>query len=71
MLAITAVGFYFQQLSTVPNGKSVSGKGKHGFEEADTPSAVSIETVTQADSDLSKRLGHSYGTTNRDRKAAG
>ena len=49
VLVIAVAGFYFQQSSTLPDGKSVPGKGKHGFEEADAPSAVSIETVTQAD----------------------
>ena len=49
VLAIAAAGFYFQQSSTAPDGKFGYGKGKRGFEEADAPSAVSIETVTQAD----------------------
>lgn len=49
VLVIAVAGFYFQQLSTTPDSKSGSGKGKHGFEEADAPSAVSIETVAQAD----------------------
>ena len=49
VLAIVGVGFYFQQSSTAPDGKSGYGKGKRGFDEADAPSAVSIETVTQAD----------------------
>ena len=49
VLAIAAAGFYFQQSSTAPDGKSGPGKGKRGFEEADAPSAVSIETATQAD----------------------
>ena len=49
VLAIGGAGFYFQQSSTAPDGKSGSGKGKRGFDEADAPSAVSIESVTQAD----------------------
>jgi multidrug efflux system membrane fusion protein len=49
VLVIVVAGFYFQQSSTLPDGKSVPGKGMHGFEEADAASAVSIETVTQAD----------------------
>ena len=49
VLAIAAAGFYFQQSSTAPDGKSGYGKGKRGFDEADAPSAVSIESVTQAD----------------------
>jgi multidrug efflux system membrane fusion protein len=48
-LAIAAAGFYFKYSSTAIENKSVFGKGKHGSEEADAPSAVSIETVTQAD----------------------
>jgi multidrug efflux system membrane fusion protein len=49
VLAVVGAGFYFQQSSTAPDGKSGYGKGKRGFDEADAPSAVSIETVTQAD----------------------
>ena len=49
VLAIAGAGFYFQQSSTAPDGKSGYGKGKRGFDEADAPSAVSIESVTQAD----------------------
>ena len=49
VLAIVGAGFYFQQSSTAPDGKSGYGKGKRGFDEADAPSAVSIESVTQAD----------------------
>ena len=49
VLAIAGAGFYFQQSSTAPDGKSGYGKGKRGFNDADAPSAVSIESVTQAD----------------------
>ncbi|MEI6333873.1 MAG: MdtA/MuxA family multidrug efflux RND transporter periplasmic adaptor subunit [Methylococcaceae bacterium] len=49
VLAIAAAGFYFQQSSTAPDGKPGPVKGKRGFDEADAPSAVSIESVTQAD----------------------
>ncbi len=49
VVAIAAAGFYFKPSPTATDNKSVSGKGKHGSEEVDVPSAVSIETVTQAD----------------------
>jgi len=49
VLAITAVGFYFQQSSAAPDGKFGAADGKRGRENYEAPAAVAIETAGKAD----------------------
>jgi multidrug efflux system membrane fusion protein len=49
VLAITAVGFYFQQSSAAPDGKFGTADGRRGREDYDAPAAVAIETARKSD----------------------
>jgi multidrug efflux system membrane fusion protein len=49
VLAITSVGFYFQQSSAAPDGKFGAADGRRGREDYDAPAAVAIETAGKSD----------------------